>query len=101
MIDNTPNNSSKSDLAKLRLQRDAKFEEIVACLAGELCASLASKTDRDHLIDEAEELTDKWAAAANKPPPQLSTRLQILLSEHQEICLRIIELIDAGPSNTA
>jgi len=54
--------------------------------------------DRNRLIEEAEVLTDNWAAAAetNPRPLELSTALQVLLSEHQELCEQIIEIIDAG-----
>ena len=96
MIDNTP----KGELEKLRLQRDAKFDEIVSCLASELCLSRASDADREHLIEEAEELTDKWAAAeADNRSPELSSALQVLLSEHQEICKQILGFIDSGASD--
>jgi hypothetical protein len=96
MSDDTP----KTRLEKLRLERDAKFDEIVSCLGRELCSgSLASEVDRNHLIVEAEVLTDNWAAAENNHRPlELSTALQILLSEHQEICKQIIEILDAGRS---
>jgi hypothetical protein len=51
------------------------------------------------LIEEAEMLTDNWAAAENDHRSlELSTALQILLSGHQEICKQIIEIIDAGGS---
>jgi plasmid stabilization system protein ParE len=53
--------------------------------------------DRSELIEEAEILTDSWAAAQNNHRQlELSTALQILLSEHEEICRQIIEIIDAG-----
>jgi hypothetical protein len=90
----------KSELEKLRLQRDAKFDEIVCCLARELCLSFASATDREHLIEEAEELTDKWAAAeADNRALELGGALQILLSEHQDICKQILRLLDTGASD--
>jgi len=78
----------KTRLEKLRLERDAKFDEIVSCLSRELYSgSPASKADRNDLVEEAEVLTDNWAAAENNHCPlELSTALQILLSEHQEIC---------------
>ena len=98
MSDNTP----KIELEKLYLRRDAKFDEIVSCLSRELYsgASSISEADREHLIEEAEELTDKWAdAEANNQPLELGTSLQILLSEHQEICKRIIEIVDSGEAN--
>ena len=102
MSRSTMNNSTLiEELERLRLQRDAKFDEIVSCLARELCLSCASALDREHLIEEAEELTDKWAAAeADNRSPELSSELQILLSEHQEICKQILALIDAGESDT-
>lgn len=99
MSDNTP----KIELEKLCVKRDAKFDEIVSCLSRELYldASPISEADREHLIEEAEELTDKWAdAEANDRPLELSTSLLILLSEHQEICKRIIEIIDSGKANS-
>src|SRR6516225_1297681 len=100
MSDNTP----KVGLEKLRQQRDAKFDQIVSCLSRELYsdASAISEADREHLIEEAEELTDKWAdAEANSRPLELSTTLQVLLSEHQEICKQIIAIIDAGIANNS
>ena len=95
MNDNTP----KIGLEQLRRQRDAKFDEIVSCLRRELYAdvSFSQEADRQRLLEEAEELTDKWAdAEANKRPLELSTTLQILLSEHQQICKHIIDIIDAA-----
>ena len=93
-------NTQKSELEKLRLQRDAKFDEIVCCLARELCLFCASAADLEQLIEEAEELTDKWAAAeADNRSPELSGALQILLSEHQNICKQILRLIDSGKSD--
>ncbi|WP_027577975.1 hypothetical protein [Bradyrhizobium sp. Ai1a-2] len=96
MSDETP----KTRLEKLRLEQDAKFDAIVSCLSRELYSgSPASEADREHLIEEAELLTDNWAAAENNHRPlELSTALQILLSEHQEICKQIIKIIDAGIS---
>ena len=94
MSDNTP----KTKLEKLYLERDAKFDEIVLCLSRELYsgADPASGADRERLIEEAEELTDNWAAADyNHLPPELSTALQVLLDEHQEICKQIIVILDA------
>jgi hypothetical protein len=97
MSDDTP----KTRLEKLRLERDAKFDEIVSCLGRELYSgSVTSEVDRNYLIEEAEVLTDNWAAAENNHRPlELSTTLQILLGEHQEICKQIIEIIDAGRSD--
>jgi hypothetical protein len=96
MNDSTP----KSELEELRLRRDAKFDEIVLCLARELCLSLVSAADREHLVEEAEELTDKWAVAeADNRAPELSSALQILLSEHQDICKQILRLLDSGASD--
>jgi hypothetical protein len=98
MSDNTP----KTKLEKLYLERDAKFDEIVLCLSRELYsgANPASEADRERLIEEAEELTDNWAAADyNHRPLELSTTLQVLLNEHQEICKQIIEIIDIERSD--
>lgn len=96
MSDETP----RIRLEKLRLKRDAKFDEIVSCLSRELYSGPpASEADRNYLIEEAEVLTDIWAAAENNHRPlELSTALQILLSAHQEICKQIIEILDAGRS---
>jgi hypothetical protein len=92
--------SPKSELEKLRLQRDAKFDEIVSCLARELCLSFASATDRELLVEEAEELTDSWAVAeADNRAPECSGALQILLGEHQDICRQILRLLDSGASD--
>ena len=87
----------KTRLAKLRLEREAKFD---SRLSGELYSgSPACEVDRNHLIEEAEILTDIWAAAENNHRPlEVSTALQILLSEHQELCKQIIEIIDSGGS---
>jgi uncharacterized protein YdcH (DUF465 family) len=96
------NNTPKTKLEKLRLARDAKFDEIVSCLSRELYAStpLASEANFQRVIEEAEELTDKWAdAEAENRPLQLSTALQILLSEHQELCKKILEILDTGSLN--
>jgi hypothetical protein len=96
MTDNDP----KGELEKLRLRRDAKFDEIVSCLARELCLPHASAADREHLVEEAEELTDTWAAAeADNRCPELSSALQVLLSEHQQICKQILGFIDSGASD--
>ena len=91
----------KTRLEQLRLERDAKFNEIVSCLSRELYSeSPVSEEDRNSLIEEAEILTDNWAAAENNHHPlDLSTALQTLLSEHQEICKQIIEILDSGRSD--
>jgi hypothetical protein len=96
MSDDTP----RTKLERLYLERDAKFDEIVLCLSRELYSgSSASDENRNDLIEEAEVLTDNWAAAENNHRPlESSTALQILLSEHQEICKQIIEILDAGRS---
>jgi len=90
----------KTRLEQLRLEQDAKFDEIVSCLSRELYSgSSVSEEDRNSLIEEAEILTDNWAAAENNHRPlELSTALQIFLSEHQEICKQIIEILDSGGS---
>ena len=96
------NDTPKHDLEKLRLKGDAKFEEIVACLSRALYSNAAppSEADRERLIEEAEELTNKWAQAeAENRTLELTTTLQVLLSEHQVICKQIIELIDSGRAN--
>jgi acyl-CoA reductase-like NAD-dependent aldehyde dehydrogenase len=96
------NNTQKNELEKLYLERDTKFDDIVSCLGRELYGSAfpASEADLQRLIEEAEELTDKWAEAeAENRPLQLSTALQILLSEHQELCKRILEIVDSGELN--
>jgi hypothetical protein len=92
--------SRKTKLQRLRFERDAKFDEIVLCLSRALYSgSPVSEEDRNHLIEEAEILTDNWAAAENNHRPlKLSSDLQILLSEHQEICKQIIEILDSGRS---
>ena len=87
----------KKEIRKLRLQRDAKFEEIVSCLGRELYTPAPSAADREYIIEEAEELTDQWAVAdANNRVPEVRTELQVLLSQHQEICKHIIKLIDSS-----
>jgi hypothetical protein len=93
-------NFSKDELNRLRLERDLKFDEIVTCLARDLCLSVVSATDREHLIEEAEELTDEWAAAeADNRCPVPGGTLQILLGEHQRICKQILRLVDSGRSD--
>jgi hypothetical protein len=97
MSDSAPNHL----LEQLRIERDAKFDEIVLCLSRELYfgAGPISETDRGHLIEEAEVLTDNWAAAEyNHCQQELSTPLQILLNEHQRMCKQIIDILDAGIS---
>jgi hypothetical protein len=92
MGDHTP----KPKLEKLRLARDAKFDEIVSRLSRELYPSPPSEADRERLIEEAEELTDNWTAAeTNHRLLELSTDLQKLLNQHQDICKQIIEILDA------
>ena len=96
MSNDTPNNK----LGKLYLEREVKFDEIVLCLSRELYDGVAAETDRQHLIEEAEELTDNWAVADdNHRPLDLSTALQVLLGEHQAICKQIIEILDAKNSD--
>jgi hypothetical protein len=87
-----------NELKKLYRQRDAKFDEIVACLVRELLPNAnLTKTDWQRLAEDAEELTDNWAAAeADKRPLEANTGLQRLLSQHQQICRRIIDMLDAG-----
>jgi hypothetical protein len=90
-------NIPKNELEKLRVQRDAKFDEVVSCLARELSLPLDSVADRERIIDEAEELTDKWATAeADNRTPPFSSALQTLLSQHQDICKQILWLIDSN-----
>jgi hypothetical protein len=88
----------KSLLDQLYIERDAKFDEIVLCLSWELYSGAGpiSGAVRERLIEEAEELTDNWAAAEyNHRSQDLSTTLQKLLNEHQEVCRQIIEILDA------
>jgi hypothetical protein len=90
-------NTQKEQLEKLRTQRDAKFDEIVVCLSRDLYPLSASASHRERIIEEAEELTDEWAVAeADSRSPDTSTELQTLLGEHQEICKRILAIIDFG-----
>ena len=96
------NNSPKTKLEKLYLERDAKFDEIVLCLRRELYSRTGSisEPDRVRLIEEAEELTDNWASAEyNHRSQEPSTTVQYLLSEHQAICKEIIKILDAGLSD--
>jgi hypothetical protein len=89
-------NTQKGELEKLRRQRDAKFDEIVSCLSREHYPCSVS-SDRERVIEEAEELTDECAVAeADSRSPEIRTQLQTLLSEHQEICKRILAIIDFG-----
>jgi hypothetical protein len=81
----------ENEIMKVRLQRDAKFSEIMSCLQLQLYTSPASEADLQQLLEEAEELTDNWAVAElNNRLPELNTELQVLLNQHQEICKRII-----------
>ena len=96
------NDTPKHELEQLRLRGDIKFEEIVSCLSRALYShgSPPSEADRERLIEEAEELTDKWAQAESENRTlELTTALQVLLSEHQAICKQIIALIDSGRAN--
>jgi hypothetical protein len=90
----------ETSLEQLRFERDVKFDEIVSCLSRQLYSGPpVSEEDRSSLIEEAEILTDNWAAAENNHRPlELSTALQILLSEHQQICKQIIDILDSGKS---
>ncbi len=69
------------------------------CLQRELHPDTASlmKMHWEQLTDDAEELTDNWATAeADNRLPAVTTELQRLLSKHQEICRRIIDVLDRG-----
>jgi hypothetical protein len=88
-----------TELKRLYGKRDAKFDEIVLCLQRELHSDGASltKMDRERLTEDAEELTNNWATAeAENRLAVPATELQRLLSGHQEICRRIIDILDAG-----
>jgi hypothetical protein len=88
-----------NELKRLYRERDAKFDEIVSCLQRELHPDAASliKTDWLQLAEDAEELTNNWATAeADNKLPNVTTALQRLLSEHQGICRRIIDVLDTG-----
>ena len=97
--ENVMSNGARDDeLKKLYRERDAKFDEIVSCLGEELYRETSglSKADWKQLNDDAEELTNNWAAAEYEcrlPVP--SSKLQALLNEHQELCKRIINILDA------
>ena len=97
--ENVMSNSARDDeLKKLYRERDAKFDEIVSCLGEELYreTSSLSKADWKQLNDDAEELTNNWATAEyERRLPVPSTKLQGLLNEHQELCKRIINILDA------
>jgi len=91
-----------NELRKLYRERDAKFDEIVWCLQRALHPDIASltKIDWNQLSEDAEELTNNWATAeADNRLPSATTELQRLLSEHQEFCRRIIDILDAGQPN--
>ena len=88
-----------NELKNLCRERDAKFAEIVSCLQRELYPDTASltKMDWEQLTEDAEELTDNWATAeADNRLSGVTTELQRLLSEHQEFCRRIIDILDTG-----
>jgi hypothetical protein len=87
-----------NELKRLYVKRDAKFGEIVRCLGRELHTdnNSVTKTDWERFVEEAEELTDNWAVAETENKlPAISSELQLLLSEHQEICKRILSILDA------
>jgi hypothetical protein len=96
---NVMSNSAREDkLKKLYQERDAKFDEIVSCLGKELYRETSglTKADWKQLNDDAEELTNNWATAEyERRLPVPSTKLQGLLNEHQELCKRIINILDA------
>lgn len=84
-------------LNRLYHERDAKFDEIVSCLKRELYPDSAglTKMDWEQLTEHAEELTDNWATAeAGNRLSDATTELQRLLSEHQEYCRQIIDVLD-------
>lgn len=86
-----------NELKRLYRKRDAKFDEIVSCLQRELHPDTTSltKMDWERLTEDAEELTNNWATAeADNRLPSATTELQRLLSEHQEICRRIIDVLN-------
>ncbi len=88
----------ESELKLLYRKRDAKFTEIVFCLGQELHTDITGLTEVDweRVEEDAEELTDNWAVAeVENRLPAASTELQRLLGEHQEICKRIIDMLDA------
>jgi hypothetical protein len=88
-----------NELKRLYRERDAKFAEIVSCLQRELHPDPAglTKMDWEQLTEDAEELTDNWATAeADNRRPGVTTELQRVLSEHQEFCRRIIDILDEG-----
>jgi len=86
-----------NELHMLYRERDAKFDEIVSCLQRELHPDSAGLTNKDweQLAEYAEELTDNWATAeADNRLSTVTTVLQRLLSEHQEYCRRLIDVLD-------
>jgi len=88
----------ENELRELYRKRDAKFTEIVFCLGQKLHTDTTclTKMDWERVEEDAEELTDNWAAAeVENRLPATSTELQRLLSEHQQICKRIIDILDA------
>ena len=88
-----------NELKRLYGGRDAKFAEIVSCLQRELHpdSTKLTKKDWEQLTEDAEELANNWATAgADNRPPAVTTELQRLLSEHQEFCRRIIDILDSG-----
>jgi hypothetical protein len=92
-----------NELKRLYWERDAKFDEIVSCLQRELHPDVASLTKMDwkQLTEDAEELTDNWATAeADNRLSGVTTELQRLLSEHQGICRRIIDILDTRRPDT-
>jgi hypothetical protein len=89
-----------NELKRLYRKRDAKFDEIVLCLQRELHSDSANSLTKivwERLTEDAEELTNNWATAeAENRLAVPATGLQRLLSEHQGICRRIIDILDAG-----
>ena len=91
------NSPREDELKKLYRERDAKFDEIVSCLGEELYreASALTEADWQQLNDDAEELTNNWATAEYESRlPAPTSKLQGLLNKHQELCKRIINILD-------
>jgi hypothetical protein len=88
-----------NELRKLYRKRDASSTSCSKFILVKLAVLGCSSRCKHETISSnlAEELTDNWATAeADNRLPRATTELQRLLSEHQEICRRIIDVLDMG-----
>src|SRR5262249_20129908 len=73
-------------------QRDAKFEEILDAIAGELKLGkfdTLSAEDQARVEQEAEAASDQWIDEVEDKPREPNTPLEKLLAEHYAIMMKI------------